>query len=461
MAKPNKSRKGRHLYKKTLSLLISFLLFITPITSVFALSVSYSYDPNGNLVSDGTHCYTYNDANQLTKVIDCSSNQTIAEYWYDHQGKRGKKNHYEDGILQYTIYYIGDFFETKLYPNGTTENTSYYFLNGERVARKDPDGSMHYIHGDHLGSADVVTDSTGNLEEKTQYYPYGKIIAGGNQSKYLYTGQEKDEETGLYYYGARYYNPELMRFVQADLVIPALYNPQALNRYSYVQNNPVKYVDPEGENPVYFMVAGVFMGVGYIGGSAWGVGEHAVNTGTYNPVELFNSREAQELSAERGTEGAVLGAAVAVALITESWANLKSTPKTTPAYNTPKEGFSVVPRWAGQSFRTSGEVLTKTNQLTEGTDHIFAESMQGVTKIGTRETVGSHADFFAGSNVRTAGHIQVKDGVYHISPATGHYQVSQESINYAKDYLVNLGVDASKIVIHSFKEYYGNGGVLV
>lgn len=65
--------------------------------------------------------------------------------------------------------------------------------------------------------------------------------------RFLYTGKEKDSDTGLYYYGAQYYDPYLRHFTQPDSLIPDVYNPQSLNRYSYVLNNPYKYVDEEGE----------------------------------------------------------------------------------------------------------------------------------------------------------------------------------------------------------------------
>ncbi|ODS37095.1 MAG: hypothetical protein A7316_02205 [Candidatus Altiarchaeales archaeon WOR_SM1_86-2] len=82
-----------------------------------------------------------------------------------------------------------------------------------------------------------------------KYYPYGATREGGSKEKYLFTGQEHDSETGLYYYGARYYSPEVRRFVQADPVIMEPYDPQYLNRYSYVLNNPLMYNDPTGREP--------------------------------------------------------------------------------------------------------------------------------------------------------------------------------------------------------------------
>ncbi|MFH0859865.1 MAG: RHS repeat-associated core domain-containing protein [Candidatus Altiarchaeota archaeon] len=129
-------------------------------------------------------------------------------------------------------------------------NTVYYYANNELVGRKDPDGSTFYYHSDHLGGTHVVTDGDGNLDERSRYYPFGKIFREGS-SRNLFTGQEFDTDTGLYYYGARYYNPEIRRFTQPDPIIQDYFNPQNLNRYSYTYNNPLKYTDPTGHNVYY------------------------------------------------------------------------------------------------------------------------------------------------------------------------------------------------------------------
>lgn len=92
----------------------------------------------------------------------------------------------------------------------------------------------------------MITDATGVVVEETKYDPWGKINAGGTASKFAYTGQEHDSETGLHYYGARYYDPEIKRFAQPDTLLPNIYAPQQLNRYAYANNNPLKYIDPSG-----------------------------------------------------------------------------------------------------------------------------------------------------------------------------------------------------------------------
>lgn len=211
--------------------------------------MTYLYDANGNMTSDGTKCYDYNDANQLKKVKNCGDNKTIAEYVYDHTGKRIIKKEYENGTLKKTVYSPSDEYETVvLASNGAKLNTTYYKVNDEVVAKKNPDGTINYYHNDHLGSTSVLTNQSGAVVEKTTYEPYGEVKSGGTKSKFGYTGQEKDQETGLNYYDSRYYDPHLQRFVQPDTMLPDVYDPQQLNRYSYARNNPLKYTDPTGNS---------------------------------------------------------------------------------------------------------------------------------------------------------------------------------------------------------------------
>jgi RHS repeat-associated protein len=92
---------------------------------------------------------------------------------------------------------------------------------------------------------------SGAVIETITYDPYGKVKAGGTLSKFQYTGQEKDSETGLNYYDSRYYSSDIRRFSQPDDIIQNVYDPQSLNRYSYVNNNPLRYTDPTGHAIVF------------------------------------------------------------------------------------------------------------------------------------------------------------------------------------------------------------------
>ncbi|GEM_PF-6970920 len=98
-----------------------------------------------------------------------------------------------------------------------------------------------------------MTDRDGNLVQHYGYYPFGSERYENNQQAFSvsnrYTGQILDEDTGLYYYGARYYDPQLGRFIQADPIVPGPDNSQAFNRYSYCFNNPLQFIDPTGHAP--------------------------------------------------------------------------------------------------------------------------------------------------------------------------------------------------------------------
>ncbi|MCP4529082.1 MAG: hypothetical protein GY833_24700, partial [Aestuariibacter sp.] len=111
---------------------------------------------------------------------------------------------------------------------------------------------VYYLHGDHLGSTSLSTDSSGQevTGSRTLYYPYGEerwSASGGTlTTDYGFTGQRRDVYIDMIEMGARWYNPQLGRFVSADTIIPDPANPQSLNRFSYVVGNPLKYRDPTG-----------------------------------------------------------------------------------------------------------------------------------------------------------------------------------------------------------------------
>ncbi|MFZ3254258.1 MAG: RHS repeat-associated core domain-containing protein, partial [Syntrophales bacterium] len=191
---------------------------------------------------------------------------------YDYAGQRVKKN----GTV-----YIGNIYECT---GGVC--TKYIFAGGTRIAMKSG-STVNYYHTDHLGSSSIVTNASGTKVEEIYYYPYGatRSNSGSVNVKHKYTGQEEDAETGLYYYGARYYDPSIGRFISADTIVPNPSYPQSLNRYSYGYNNPIIYTDPNGHNPfvIGFIIGALIAGIqsdwdfeamvvgGVIGGISGGV----------------------------------------------------------------------------------------------------------------------------------------------------------------------------------------------
>jgi RHS repeat-associated protein len=205
-----------------------------PATTQNQLS-GYAYDAAGNMTLTG---YTYDAENRLATAGGVT-------YTYDGAGNRVQKS---SGTLYWGA---GPLAESDLTASATSWK-EYVFFNGKRVARRDAsDNSVHYFFSDHLGSMSVITNSTGaTLEEDLDYYPYGGTASGSSSDHYLFTGKERDSETGLDNFGARYDSSALGRFMTTDPVVittERLMNPQQLNLYAYVANNPLRFIDPTGE----------------------------------------------------------------------------------------------------------------------------------------------------------------------------------------------------------------------
>jgi RHS repeat-associated protein len=128
--------------------------------------------------------------------------------------------------------------------------------------------AVYYLHSDHLGSASLTTDASGNKVGELRYTPYGETRSGyptGNvPTDRRYTGQAQEESLGLYFYNARWYDSTLGRFLSADTLVPSPGNPQSLNRYSYGYNNPVKYIDSTGHFPILPLVILAGIGIGIV-----------------------------------------------------------------------------------------------------------------------------------------------------------------------------------------------------
>ncbi|MBK9233072.1 MAG: RHS repeat-associated core domain-containing protein [Anaerolineae bacterium] len=197
----------------------------------------YWYDANGNATRriNGSQdiTLTYDAENRLTGM----SGGVTSSYVYDADGNRVKET-----IAGVTRVFVGNYYELD---NGTVKK--YYYAGATRVAESSG-GVLYYLLTDHLGSTALTLDSSGVRVTELRYYPFGaaRYNAGNQVTTYRFTGQRWDSGTALYFYQSRWYDPLIGRFLAADTIVPQPENPQNLNRYSYVGNQPLGFIDPSG-----------------------------------------------------------------------------------------------------------------------------------------------------------------------------------------------------------------------
>ena len=146
---------------------------------------------------------------------------------------------------QGTVTYVGNYME---WTGSINTMEKYYYAGSNRVAVRRGANSLYWLLGDHLGSQAITTDANGSKISEVRYYPWGgdRYYAFTSSTTFRFTCQRTEFGLGLYYYGARYYDSYLNRWIQPDDIIPNPSNSQDLDRYAYVRNNPTRYVDPTG-----------------------------------------------------------------------------------------------------------------------------------------------------------------------------------------------------------------------
>ncbi|MGS0575241.1 RHS repeat-associated core domain-containing protein [Xanthomonas oryzae pv. oryzicola] len=201
-----------------------------------ASNVALNYDDNGNLLSDGSRSYVWDDRDRLKEIQQGGA--TIASFSYDALGRRTAKT--EGGT---STQYLYDGLNAVQENQGSAVNPILTGLGiDQRYARDDTSGRTYFLI-DQLGSTRLLTDAAGTAVQRYDYDPYGATTqsVAGYTNPYQYTGRERDI-SGLYHYRARYYRPQLGRFISEDPIGLAGGN----NSYAYVGGNPISYVDPNG-----------------------------------------------------------------------------------------------------------------------------------------------------------------------------------------------------------------------
>jgi len=213
---------------------------------------TYAYDDYGNMV-------------QKSRIQDPSDKWI---YSYDHRNRLTLAIHYSGVSVLTTVSYTYDALNRRMAKTGTLAGSSsqsrYYFYAGEQLlAEKTPDGGViHYLSGsgldnwlarqrpgqgtewflkDRLGSVKALTNGSGQMIEAFDYSVFG--VPNNPSTTIGFTGREFDQETGLYYYRARYYEPSLGKFLSSD---PLGFDAGDYNLSRYVMNDPLGYVDPTG-----------------------------------------------------------------------------------------------------------------------------------------------------------------------------------------------------------------------
>ena len=240
-------------------------------------NMRYTYDKAGNPTSilDASGIgkdLEWNADNQLRSIVDTEKG-LFHSYAYDHTGERILKRYgtaqsgYVNGKNVETLYDFGESYSayasayfvennngyTKHYYAGATRLVSKigedYYENNELVPTGKEEKKQYFYFQDHLGSSTYITDLNGDIAQYSAYTPYGEMFREyRNVTPYRFNGKELDTETGLYYYGARYYNPATALWLGVD---PLASKYPGLSPYVYCHSNPINRIDPDGRADFY------------------------------------------------------------------------------------------------------------------------------------------------------------------------------------------------------------------
>ena len=200
---------------------------------------SVSYDMDGNMLSNGSLTCTYDSANRLI---------TAGGHTYTYNAEDVRiRNLCEDEDTTYTYNTNA---KLSMLLMKTTNGVVTKYVYGKGLIGEEVSGAFKTYHFDFRGSTIAITNASGNITDTFAYDTYGKQIArtGTNTIIFGYNGRDGviTDDNGLIYMRARYYSPDMKRFINADIVAGKLSNAVTLNRFAYANGNPVSFVDPFG-----------------------------------------------------------------------------------------------------------------------------------------------------------------------------------------------------------------------
>jgi len=236
---------------------------------------------------------TYTAFNKVSSIEQANRRY---DFRYGTDEQRRKMVGYSAGTLNLTRYYTLNYEKDEL-PGGATRETHYIptptGLSAVFIKENGNTGDIYYLCTDHLGSITAVTGANGLLRESYSYDAWGRkrksdnwddynMTSGSNSNSLLYrgyTGHEHLDDVGLINMNGRMYDPLLGRMLSPDNQIPNPFSLGGYNRYSYAMNNPMTFIDPDGENPIAWALAAII----WIG-KLWDDGRKA-NNGQSNPTK--------------------------------------------------------------------------------------------------------------------------------------------------------------------------------
>ncbi|WP_169823641.1 glycoside hydrolase domain-containing protein [Anaerobium acetethylicum] len=206
---------------------------------------AYTYDPDGNMTSGqfggNTMNLQYDSRNRLKSAGNCT-------YTYDADNVR--VSGIKDGYRTTYAYDTASGRSQLLMSTGQDGSVTKYVYGAGALISQESSSGYRVFHYDLRGSTAALTDKSGTVTNRYQYSTYGKVarVLGDDVTPFLYNGRDgvMTEGNGLYYMRARYYSPDLMRFTNADILQGSIENSDTMNRYAFVQGNPVSMIDPFG-----------------------------------------------------------------------------------------------------------------------------------------------------------------------------------------------------------------------
>jgi len=397
-------------------------------------------DNNGNSRLTNGRWIQYDYDNRPIRIITEDGTETVMSY--DYEGQRITKAVMPvGGTTDFKTLYVGTIFEENYIENNyanpaSTGTTKYIYAGSQRVAMLSS-GDTNYFLPDHLGSTDKITDNSGTVVRTTTYSPFGATYSsvGTKDDEHKYTGQVSDDNTGLYYYNARYYDPQLGTFLTPDTLVQDPYDPQTLNRYAYCRNNPIIYTDPSGH---IFGIDDILIGMA-IGAAMGGSSGHLLDGhgGAWNWGGMIQGAAVGGIGAGFAELGAGLGGNLAAGTFHSAVNSF---------------GYNVVSWGMGGGFaNASVYMMTAQNPTAGGFLSAFGQgAVVGMGMAVAREVIFGHPN----SNYNQPKEVQANEAKAGLSP--DNIKQMTDNVDKSPNYWVNNKLDLSNVDEFQLMDYYND-----